>query len=369
MKNTDISFPEPAFEDNSNITPVVNGKVAIITNTINTSEEEYRSAHEMAAKYGKRVIHVTWPNNFLAERDHMVRVVEKIAADPDVKALIINQCVTGTNAAVDKLLETRKDIFIVYCNPQDDLKEVNARANLILAFDEFELVNSASIQAKKMGANTLVHYSCPRHMAIKRLSQRRVLMKQKCNEIGIDFVNVTTLDPIGLVLPVAYRFIIEDVPKMVAKYGKDTAFYSTNCTLQVPLIKAVMDTGAIFPQPCCPSPYHGFVAALGIESNMENPNNLQHVIDETRKILKEKGLEGRFSTWPAPMGMMFIAGSTEYAMKLINGEVSVDKLNVEVLKRLFSEYAKYEVSIKPYVDEEDIEYPNYMSVAMEYITY
>ncbi|MCL2767128.1 MAG: DUF3798 domain-containing protein [Synergistaceae bacterium] len=368
MEEVKVSFM-PDFTNDSKIPPAVNGKVAIITNAIAVSEEEYRSAQEMTAKYGERIIHATWPNNFLAEREQMVRIVGKIATDPYVKALIINHAVVGTNEAVDKLLETRDDIFIAYCNPQDESKSVAARANLVLAFDELEMGNTVPIQAKEMGATALVYYSCPRHMGITYLAKKRELMRKKCTEIGIEFADIINPDPIGPGLPAAYRFIMEDVPKKVAKYGKDTAFFSSNCTMQVPLIKAVMDAGAIYPQPCCPSPYHGFLAALGIESNLENSNNLQHVIDETKKTLKEKGLEGRFSTWPAATAMMFTIVSTEYAFKIINGEVSADKLDTDVLKKFFSEYARVEVSTKPYVDEEDKEYQNFLLTTMEYLIY
>ncbi|HRV97992.1 MAG TPA: DUF3798 domain-containing protein, partial [Aminobacteriaceae bacterium] len=50
------------------------GKVAIVTNTVSQNEEEYRSAQEMVAKYGDRVVHVTWPDNFMAEQEQMVSV-------------------------------------------------------------------------------------------------------------------------------------------------------------------------------------------------------------------------------------------------------------------------------------------------------
>ena len=55
------------------------GKVAIVTNTVSQNEEEYRSAQEMVAKYGERIVHVTWPDNFMAEQEQMVSVVAKLA--------------------------------------------------------------------------------------------------------------------------------------------------------------------------------------------------------------------------------------------------------------------------------------------------
>ncbi|MCL1940878.1 MAG: DUF3798 domain-containing protein, partial [Synergistaceae bacterium] len=167
----------------------------------------------------------------------------------------------------------------------------------------------------------------------------------------------------------AQQFILEDVPKMVARYGKDTAFFSTNCSMQIPLIKASVDTGAIYPQPCCPSPYHGFPTALGIQSNPEAPDNLQHVIDETRKIAKEKGVTGRLSTWPVPVAMMFTVGSTEYAMRIINGEANLRILDVDVLNQCLANYAKVAVEITPYVDDSGKEYPNFLFALMGFLNY
>ena len=346
------------------------GKVAIVTNTVSQNEEEYRSAQEMVTKYGDRIVHVTWPDNFMAEQEQMVSVVAKLAYDPDVKALIINQAVPGTNAAVDKLLETRDDVFIVYCTPQENPPDVAARAQLIMMPDELAMGDAIPIQSKKLGAKVFVHYSFPRHMSQVLLSSRRELMKKKCAELGLEFVDATAPDPTGdSGLPGAQQFILEDVPKMVAKYGKDTAFFSTNCAMQIPLIKAVVDTGAIYPQPCCPSPYHGFPTALGIESDLSKQDNIKHVIDETRRILKEKGMTGRLSTWPVPVAMMGTVAGTEYAFKVISGEVPFDKLDIKVLEQCMADYAKVAVKSNPYVDEAGKKYDNFLFVLMDFLTY
>ena len=67
------------------------GKVAIVTNTVSQNEEEYRSAETMSQKYGDRIVHVTWPDNFMTEQEQMITTVSKLAADPEIKAIIINQ--------------------------------------------------------------------------------------------------------------------------------------------------------------------------------------------------------------------------------------------------------------------------------------
>ena len=346
------------------------GKIAIVTNTLSQNEEEFRSAELMVNTYGKdKIEHVLWPDNFMTEQEQMISTIAKLGSDPEIKVLIINQAVPGTNAAVDKLLETRDDMFIVYCTPQENPPDVAQRADLILNPDELKMGDAIPVQAQKLGAKTLVHYSFPRHMSIVMLAARRDLMIAKCKEIGLEFYDATAPDPTSDVgVPGAQQFILEDVPKLVQRFGKDTAFFSTNCAMQTPLIKASADAGAIYPQPCCPSPYHGFPSALGIESTGYSVDAMAQVISETAKALKEKGVLGRFSTWPVPVAMMNTVASTEYAIEWLNGNVSKDELDVKVLEEKMAEYAKLSVTTSPYT-EEGLEIPHFRLIMMDFLTY
>jgi hypothetical protein len=149
-------------------------------------------------------------------------------------------------------------------------------------------------------------------MAQVMLSGRRDRIREECARLGLQYVDATAPDPTSDVgITGAQQFILEDVPKMVARYGDDTAFFSTNCAMQIPLIKAVVDTHAIYPQPCCPSPFHGFPSALGLEAiGLDS----KRMIDETRKILADKNELGRLSTWPIPGSMMYTVAGAEYAI-------------------------------------------------------
>lgn len=348
-----------------------NGKIAIITNTVSQNEEEYRSAQAMVKKYGEdRIIHELWPDNFMTEQEQMISVVGKLAANPDIKALIINQAVPGTNAAVDKFLETRKkeDVLIVYATPQENPPDVASRADFILQPDELAMGTEIPKQAKEQGAKVFVHYSFPRHMSIVMLAARRDLMKKTCDELGIEFVDATAPDPTGdSGLTGAQQFILEDVPKMVDKYGKDTAFFSTNCAMQIPLIKAAFEEGAIYPQPCCPSPYHGFPAALGVEVPEDLVGGMQNVIDQTTKIITDAGLAGRFSTWPKPAAIMSTIASTEYAIKWMNGETK-GKVDKEVLEKCMADYAGMSITLSPYTEGGQT-FNNYNLFLMDFLTY
>ena len=349
------------------------GKIAVVTNTVSQNEEEFRSAEALVKKYGKKkVVFVTWPDNFMAEQEQMVTTVARLAADKDIKALVINQAVPGSNAAVDKLLETRDDIFIAYCQPQENPPDVSQRANLIINYNELEQGIPMVDQSVKMGAKVFVHYSFPRHMSIVMLAARRDQIRDYCNEIGIQYVDATAPDPTGdSGVPGAQLFILEDVPKMVDKYGKDTAFFSTNCAMQTPLIKAVVENGAIYPQPCCPSPFHGFPSALAVKAK---GLDIKYMVAETRKALAAKNELGRLSTWPIPGAMLFTSACAEYAIKWIKGEVPKEGIDEAALAECMNEYIyevsgeKIPVSMVDY-NEDGETFSNFKLVLVDYLTY
>jgi len=353
------------------------GKIAIVTNTVDQNEEEFRSAEALVKKYGAdKVVHVTWPVNFMAEQEQMVTTVSRLAADRDVKALVINQAVPGSNPAVDKLLETRNDVFIAYSQPQENPPDVSARANLVLNINELDQGAPMVQQAKKLGAKNFVHYSFPRHMSIVMLAERRDQIRAECARQGIQFIDATAPDPTSDAgITGAQQYILEDVPRMVARYGEDTAFFSTNCAMQIPLITAVVNTRAIYPQPCCPSPYHGFPSALGIETQRGGQMvDVNYMNGETKRIAASRNMTGRLSTWPVPAAMMCTVASFEYAIKWINGEVSKTGINERVLADCMSAYIRevtgsdISVSMINYT-EGGRTYDNFKLYLMDYLTY
>ena len=110
-----------------------------------------------------------------------------------------------------------------------------------------------------MGAKHFVHYSFPRHMSQELLARRRDIMKQAAAKKGMDFHFVTAPDPMAEGgLPATQQFVLEDQPREIKKFGTETAFFSTNCGMQDPLIRSVLTNGGYVPEQCCPSPTHGY---------------------------------------------------------------------------------------------------------------
>jgi len=362
-------------EEKAYNSPLFQGKIALITDHPFVNVDDFHSPDRLVAKYGAgKIIHANWPEEFIVERDTMIDTVTALAADSDVRALIINQAVEGSNIAVDKLRESRDDIFVVYCNTNEKRSEAVLRADLILSLDEIGMGSAMVKQAKKQGAKVFVHYSFPRHMAQLILSSRRDVIKQECINGGIVFVDATAPDPAAEAsLSGIQQFFHEDVPKLVARYGEDTAFYSTNCAQQISLIKAVVDNHAIYPQPCCPSPFNGFPEALGIRTD-GNYADVLYVINEACRIAAEKNMTDRLSTWPMSSSMMFTNAGAEYAIRWINNEVPKKGIDREVLEQCMNDYVEEVIGeasvvyMTPYSERGETYY-HYIQVLMSYLDF
>lgn len=297
-------------------------KIGIVTGTVSQGEEEYRAAENAIAKYGSAIKHVTYPDKFSQEQETTIAQITALASDPEIKAIIICQAVPGTSAAIDKIKEERDDILFIAGVPHEDPATISGRADIVMETDNLTRGRTIIQLAKDMGAETFIHYSFPRHMSMELLAQRRDIMKQTCEELGINFVGVDAPDPTGDAgIPGAQQFMIEDVPRQVEKYGKNTAFFNTNCGMQEPLIKTVLETGAIYPEQCCPSPYHAYPGALGIEIPEEKAGDVAYMLEQIHAKIDEAGASGRFATWKISANMAMIDAAVQYAIDYGNGEV------------------------------------------------
>jgi len=341
-------------------------KLGIMTGTVAQNEEEYRAAEEMVAKYGKEnVIHVTYPNRFMDEQETTISQVVSMAADPDVKAILICQAVPGTAAAINKVKELRDDIVFIAGTIHEENYMMARTADILFEIDQIARGRSIIEKAKDMGVKTFVHISFPRHMSMPLLARRREIMESTAKELGIDFVFVNAPDPTGEGgLPASQQFILEDAPRQIDKYGKDTAFFSTNCGMQEPIIKSVIRGGAFYPEQCCPSPYHALPNAFGIQVPEGKAGNVPFMLEAITEKVHENKLDGRVSTWTEPVVMSFIRAGAAYGMAYANGEIK-EKQDVERAKAMLQEVAG-NMQIRVFDPERA---PNYLMVVGESIIF
>ena len=143
--------------------------------------------------------------------------------------------------------------------------------------------------------------------------------------------------------------------------GKKVAFFSTNCAMQEPLQTAILtQPNAYYPQPCCPSPYHAFPAALGLESLQVGGDDTD-ALKQIAAKLKEYDAVGRYSTWPTPVNMAIIDVGTAYAKAYIDG--TVGKNDAAKIAELFEAAAPGAV-LANYTDANGTTYDNYYTILL-----
>ena len=307
----------------------IDWKIGIMSSTVTQNEEEFRMAAEMQERYGpERILHTTYPDRFMQEQETTITNMLEMASDPLVKAIVMVQAVPGAVAAVDKVREIRPDMLIILGSPQEDPDIIAQKGDIVINTDDLGRGDQIAEHAHAMGAEVLVHYSFPRHMSIEMLAERRRMMKEKAEELGMLFVDEDAPDPTGDAgVPGTQQFIMEDVPRKIDQYGPNTAVFGTNCAMMEPLIRQAVDYGGIFPVQCCPSPYHAMPAALGIEVPEDKKGDVPWMLEQIGIKCAEAGASGRVATWPVPVNMMYIEAGVEYAIEWINGNTdgNVDK--------------------------------------------
>lgn len=336
-------------------------KIGIVTGTVSQGEEEYQEAQNMKAKYGDMIVTATYPDNFSTETEQTIATVTNMAADPEVKVIVFVQAVPGATAAIQKVKETRDDIVFICGVCAEDPGVIAAAADVCMLVDEIAMGTTIIDQANKMGAKTFVHVSFERHLGYATIAARREGFINRCKELGIEYVEATAPDPTGDAgVTGAQAWITENIKVYVEQYGKDTAFFSTNCSMQAPLILQCAELGAIYPQQCCPSPYHGYPSAFNI-STEGHEGDVPYMLEQIKTKVAEYGNSGRMSTWEVPVNMMMITAGVEYGIKYCEGQTN-GKLDEAVLFECLRAVGGQETQITHYSDETVGELSNFYMI-------
>ncbi len=346
-----------------------NYKIGILTGTVSQGEEEFRAAERQLANDPDHIMTDTYPDNFMSEMETTVQKILAFADDPDCKAIVVCQAVPGTKAAFDKIREMRGDeVLLIAGVPQEDPAVISATADVVLYANEAAQGDTIMEKCAEWGIEVFIHYSFPRHMAMETIVARHTMLTANAEALGIEFVDAVAPDPTAEAgLSASQQFILEDVPQKLKQYeGKKVAFFTTNCGMQPSLQTAVLDQpNAYYPLPCCPSPYHGFPATLGLELQMGGDDAA--ALKEVAAKLSEHDAAGRFSTWPSPLNMTLIDVGCAYARSFIAGEITERNdsaaVNAEFNKNI--EGAKVDL----YVNAEGTTLENYYVITLPQVNF
>jgi hypothetical protein len=339
-------------------------KIGIITPTLSASEDEFRGAVRVKEKHPGMIEHISLPENYSEEQETAITQILNLGDNPEVKAIIICAGYSGILPAIQKIKKKRPEMLVITAPIWDDPDMMAKYVDLCLDTDWVQRGKTIPTKAQKMGAKTFIHYSFPTHMAKEVLAKRRDMMKETAESLNMKFVEINTPDPTtGAGKSPMLQFLMEDIPRQIAKYGKDTAIFGTNCPMQDVIIAQALELGFIMPEQCCPTPTQGFPAAMELEITKEDAGNF----DKLNKIIAEKaaaaGVTGRLSTWPVPVGYFFPEFSTELAIEKLNGEIS--SFDIPSLEPTAKKIAGVDVHFSKMKPELD----NYYLIIMDSIIY
>ncbi len=315
--------------------------IGVVTGTVSQSEDDLRGAEALIKAYGDvakggMIKHITYPDNFMSEMETTISQIVGLADDPKMKVIVVNQAIPGTTEAFRRVREKRPDILLLAGEPHEDPNVIGSVADICVNADNVARGYLIIAAAKKMGADTFVHISFPRHMSYELLSRRRAIMEQACKDLGLKFAFETAPDPTSDVgVAGAQQFILEKVPAWLNKYGKKTAFFCTNDAQTEPLLKQVAKLGGFFVEADLPSPLMGYPGALGIDLSKEQ-GNWPAILKKVEKAVIDAGGKGRMGTWAYSYGYTTTAGLGEYGKRIVE-----KKAKLGDMKALLASYEKY----------------------------
>ena len=339
-------------------------RIGIVTPTLSASEDEFRGAIRVAKKYPGMIKHISLPENYQEEQETAITQILSLGDQKDIKAIIICAGYSGILPAIQKVKAKRPDMIVITAPIWDDPDMMAKYVDLCLDTDWVGRGISIPEKAKKMGAKTFIHYSFPTHMAKEVLAKRRDTMAETCKRLGMKFVSLNTPDPkTGAGSTPMLQFLNEDIPRQIAKYGKDTCIFGTNCPMQDVIIAKALELGFIMAEQCCPTPTQGFPAAMELEISEDEAGDFDKINTMITEKAAQAGVTGRLSTWPVAVGYFFPEFSTEVAMQMI--EKKLTGVNIDSLAPIAKQVAGVDVRFSKMKPELD----NYYLILMDSIFY
>ena len=320
--------------------------IGVVTGTVSQSEDDLRGAEALIAEYGAVadggiIQHMTYPDNFMEEQETTISVIAGLADDPLMKAVIVNQAVPGTAEAFRQIKAVRPDILCFAGEAHEEPYLISGAADLVTSNDfvarGYLMINAAH----ELGCDTFVHISFPRHLAMEKMQRRRAIMIQTCNELGMQFVDVSAPDPTSDVgIAGAQQYILERTPEWIQQYGENTAFFCTNDAHTEPLLRQLMQYGGYFVEADLPSPLMGYPGALGIDLSAE-AGDFPAILAKVEAAIVEQGGAGRFGTWAYSYGYTTTAGLGKLAIEAVEAEMNgedFDYKSIRNIRKAFQEY-------------------------------
>lgn len=346
--------------------------VGVLTGTVEQYPEDYQASLSLKETFGDFVMTTQFAdtNTIITGTPSVVEEALALAEKGNADALIFAKAPKGTMAAIEAVKAKYPDMLIICIAPEEELRTISGKANLVLLYNEAEMAARMVKQAKEEGAETFVNYSFKRHTENSLFALRNDTLSSACEEKGLKYEFVNAVDPMSFLgAKGANEFMREDMSRCVNTYGKDTAFFSSDCTVQATMITEAIRLGAIVPQTGYPSLYTGFPEAFDID--LEGLWNTPDIVIEKMKTLAaQKDMTGRLSTWSIGSGSVMLEAAVRYALFALNAEIA-DTVDEEELRACVDVAAgkNGNVELSVHYDAVTTRNPNTFGILADYVVF
>jgi hypothetical protein len=311
-----------------------NFHLGLVTGSTSQTKGDVLAANVLIGIYGSvddggQISYRHYPDNFAEEQDKVISILEDFVNDPKIKVVAINQGVLGTVEGFRRIRAKRPDIVLISCDTHEHFSEIVVFADFVTSSDFLLRGYLIPHTAWKLGAKNFVHISFPRHMRYLALFRRKEVMRVAATDLGLGFFEEVAPDPIEESVGVtgAQNYIREQFPIWQEKYGKETAFFSTNDAHVPALVEMVLKTGAsYFVEADIPSPFLGYETVFDMDP--KGVTDWAKYVQELEKKIVEAGAGGRLGTWVYPLAYCQTAGIIEFGRRIVLGEATTKDTTV-----------------------------------------
>ena len=110
-------------------------RIGIMTGTVAQNHGDFRAGEQVERNFAGRVLHVTYPDNYTIERETVVAQLAGLAADPEVRVILVGQAVPGSSTAARRIRDARPDVLIGFVGPHEDPDVVSRACDIAIRSD------------------------------------------------------------------------------------------------------------------------------------------------------------------------------------------------------------------------------------------
>ena len=172
-----------------------NYHIGVVSGTVSQSEDGLRGAEAVVKEYGAlenggRVVHVTFPDNFMQEQETTISKIVSLADDPEMKVIVMAEAIPGTSAAFKAIKEKRPDIILLANTPHEDPELISQYADVSVHPDSVARGYLIVKAAHDLGAKKFMHISFPRHLGYELIARRRAIFQAAAKDLGMEYIEM-----------------------------------------------------------------------------------------------------------------------------------------------------------------------------------